>query len=332
MLTTSLQTSKLVTVFGASGFVGRHTVRAFAKAGWRIRAACRKPNSANYLMPAGHVGQIQLMRCNVNDDEQVAQAVAGADAVVNCIGVGFGHGEQSFEAMHEAAVRHIAQAAKAAGVSDLVHISAIGADPNSDSAYASSKGRGERILAEEFADAVILRPSIVFGPEDSFFNKFAAMARLSPVLPLIGGGHTRLQPVYVRDIADAVLRALSDASCRGKTYELGGPAVYSFKELMEFVLRETGRHRLLLPWPYFLASINGFFFQLPAMFLPITPVITMDQVRLLKHDNVVSAGALTLSDLGITPESIDAIVPGYLWRFNARGQFAAIKRVSEGSR
>jgi uncharacterized protein YbjT (DUF2867 family) len=332
MLTTSLQSSKLVTVFGASGFVGRHAVRALAKDGWRIRAVCRRINAANYLLPAGSVGQIQLVRANVNDDEAVAKAIDGANAVINLVGVAYGHGEQGFGSIHEDAVRRIARAAAAVGIASLAHVSAIGANPDAESSYASSKGRGERILREEFPDAVILRPSVVFGPEDDFFNKFGTMARFLPALPLIGGGHTRLQPVYVRDIAKAIRRAVTDPSTHGKTYELGGPAVYTFKDLMRFILRETGRKRLLIPMPFFIASLNAFFLQMPAMLLPVAPVITMDQVRLLMTDNVVSGGALTFSDLGIEPQAVEAIVPGYLWRFHPKGQFGAVSRASEDTR
>jgi uncharacterized protein YbjT (DUF2867 family) len=311
----------LVTVFGASGFLGRHSVRALAKAGWRVRAVCRKPNLANYLLPAGHVGQIQLIKGNINHDEDVAQAVAGAGAVANLTGVLYGHGAQGFEHIHVDAARRIARAARAAGAEAMVHLSAIGADTEAESAYARSKADGESALREEFAAAVIMRPSVVFGPEDRFFNKFASLARFTPVLPLIGGGHTRLQPVYVADVAAAVVRALALPEAQGQTYELGGPKVSSFKELLQFILQETGRKRLLLPWPFFLASINAFFLQMPSMLLPIAPLLTVDQVRLLKNDNVVQDGACTLADLGITPTAMESIVPGYLWRFHPKGQF-----------
>jgi len=322
--------SKLVTVFGASGFVGRHTVYALAKEGWRIRAVCRHPNLANYLQPAGFPGQIQLFKGNVGDDESVAQALNGADTAINLTGVLFGHGEQSFEAIHVDAARRIGRLARDAGVRSLVHISAVGANPDADAHYAQSKGDGENALREEFPDAAILRPSLMFGPEDAFFNKFAALARISPVLPLIGGGHTKFQPVFVGDVAAAIVRAASDPDTRGKTYELGGPSVYTFKELLQFILHETARKRLLLPWPFFLASINAFFLQMPSLILPIAPLLTVDQVRLLRTDNVVSEGALTLADLGIVPDAVEAIVPNYLWRFRPKGQFQGIvKAVSE---
>jgi uncharacterized protein YbjT (DUF2867 family) len=324
-----MQTNKLVTIFGASGFLGRHTVRTLAKAGWRIRAVCRRPNLANYLVPNGSVGQIQLFRGNVHDDDAVAKAVDGADAVINLTGVIFGHGEDSFTGIHEEAARRIAKAAKASGAACLLHVSAVGADLESDSSYAASKARGERAVREEFPEAVIVRPSVMFGPEDKFFNKFGAMAKYLPVLPLIGGGHTRLQPAYVGDVAAAICLSLADEASGGKTYELGGPSVYTFKELMRYILRETGRKRLLLPLPYFMASTKAFFLQIPAMLLPITPLLTMDQVRLLKRDNVVSDGALTFADIGITPTSVEAVVPTYLWRFHPKGQFRSLAGQTE---
>ena len=312
---------KFVAVFGASGLIGRHTVRALAQAGRRIRAVCRHPNLANYLLPAGVPGQIQLFKGNVRDDDSVARALAGADAAVNLTGVLYGRGAQSFEALHVDAARRIGRLAHEAGVKTLVHVSAIGADPDAKSRYARSKGAGEKALREEFPEATILRPSLVFGPEDQFFNKFAWLARISPALPLIGGGRTRFQPVFVGDVAAAILRALGDPATRGKTYELGGPTVYTFKELLQLILRETGRKRLLVPVPFFLASIKAFFLQLPSLILPIAPLLTVDQVRLLKTDNVVHEGAPTLADLGIAPVSVEAIVPSYLWRFRAKGQF-----------
>jgi uncharacterized protein YbjT (DUF2867 family) len=313
--------NNLITIFGASGFVGRHTVRALAKEGWRIRAVCRKPHQANYLTPAGSVGQIQLLKGNANRDEDVARAVEGAGAVLNLTGVLFGHGEQGFDAIHAEGARRIAHAAREAGVAALIHLSAIGADPNADSSYAQSKGCGERFVREDFPAATILRPSLIFGPEDQFFNKFASLARFLPVLPLIGGGRTRFQPVYVGDIASAIVAALAREEARGQTYELGGPAVYSFRELMQFILRETGRKNLLMPLPFWLASIKGFFLQIPSFLLPIAPLLTVDQVRLLKTDNVVHEGAKGLGGFDISPARVEDIVPGYLWRFHPKGQF-----------
>lgn len=311
----------LVTVFGASGFVGRHTVRVLAQQGFRVRALCRKPNLANFLYPAGHVGQIQLVKGNIGNDDDVARVLEGAAAAVNATGVLFGHGEQSLEAINADAPGRIARAALKAGVGTLVHISAIGADTEAMSEYARTKGLGERALRDGFPRAVILRPSLVFGPEDRFFNRFAAMARYLPALPLIGGGKTKFQPVFVGDLAAAVARAVGDAATSGRTYQLGGPKVYSFRELIAFILAETGRKRLLVPLPFSLAALQGFFLQLPSFFLPIRPLLTVDQVRLLKTDNIVQPGAFTLDDLDIAPSSVEAVVPTYLWRFHPKGQF-----------
>ena len=311
--------NELVTVFGGSGFLGRHTVRALAKASFRIRVAVRHPSSAFFLPPMGHVGQIQLVKANVSDQDQVAAALAGADAAVNLTGILFQGGGQSFTGVHVEGAGNIAKAAAAAGVKALVHVSAIGADVDAPSRYAKSKGEGEARVREAFAGATILRPSLVFGPEDGFFNKFAWLARLSPVLPLIGGGHTKFQTVFVGDVASAIVESIEDASTHAKIYELGGPSVYSFKELMQIVLRETERKRLLVPVPFFLATLKAFFLQ----FLPGT-LLTPDQVTLLKSDNVVSPDALTLADLGIVPDSLEAIVPSYLWRFRPKGQYQPV--------
>ncbi len=313
--------NKLVTVFGASGFVGRHTVRALAKEGWRIRAVCRKPNLANYLQPAGQVGQIQLVKGNVGSNEDVARALDGADAAVNLTGVLYGHGAQSFAGIHIEAARRIGRAARKAGVEALVHLSALGANVYGLSSYAESKARGENDLIVEYPGVTILRPSVVFGPEDSFFNKFASLARFTPVLPLIGGGHTKFQPVYVADVAAAIVRVLTIPEASGTTYELGGPRVYTFKDLMQFILSETGRKRLLVPWPFFLASINAFFLQMPSSILPIAPILTVDQVRLLRTDSVVTPDMHGFAELGIVPQAMEAVVPSYLWRFHPKGQF-----------
>ena len=311
----------LVTVFGGSGFLGRNAVRALAKAGYRIRVAVRKPHNANYLPPMGTVGQIQLFKCNVSDADQIAAALKGASMAINLTGLMSQRGAQSFQAIHVDAARAIAEAAHSAGVGTLVHMSAIGADVDSKSKYAETKGEGERAVRDAFPDAAILRPSLVFGAEDKFFNKFANLARFFPALPLIGGGHTKFQPVFVSDVASAILHCIEDTATRGKTYELGGPKTCSFKDLMQIMLREIGRKRLLVPVPFFAARIKAFFLQIPAMILPIDPLLTMDQVTLLKSDNVVSSGALGLSDLDIAPESLEKVLPTYLWRFRAKGQF-----------
>ena len=308
--------AKQVTVFGGSGFLGRHTVRAPAKAGWRIKVACRHPNRAFFLRPLGQVGQIGFVKCDITDPDQVALALQGSQAAVNLPGILFPRG-QSFEAVHAVGAGHVAEAAARLGISRLVHVSAIGADSESDSHYAQTKAEGEKRVRAALPAAVILRPSIVFGPEDQFFNRFAALARISPVLPLIGGGHTRFQPVFVGDVATAIATGLESPAAEGKTYELGGPTVYSFRELMEIVLRETGRRRLLVPLPFALASFKAFFLQLAPK-----PLLTPDQVRLLRHDNVVAPTALTLADLGIEPTTVEAEVPAYLWRFRAKGEYA----------
>ncbi len=318
--------TSLVTVFGGSGFLGRHTVRAMAKAGWRIRVAVRHPKRAFFLLPAGQVGQIQIVKADVTDSDQVAAAVAGADAVINLTGILFQSGHQSFEQVHARAAGLIGEAARARGIKSLIHVSAIGADADSESKYARSKAEGETGLRAAFPDAVILRPSIVFGPEDNFFNRFAALARILPALPLIGGGHTKFQPVFVGDVAAAIRTALDDVSTRGKTYELGGPGVYSFRQLLEIVLRETGRKRLLLPLPFALAAFQSFFLQM----LPNPLKLTPDQVKLLKTDNV--AGTPGLSDLDIVPTSVEAEVPAYLWRFRPKGQYQMLASGSATTR
>ena len=307
--------TNLVTVFGGSGFVGRHTVRALARAGWRIRVAVRHPNRAFFLRPLGSVGQIDIIKCDITDPDQVARALHGADAAVNLCGILFQAG-QTFEDLQADGAAHVAQAASAAGLGALVHVSALGADTESDSEYAVTKAEGEEAVREAFPQAVILRPSIIFGPEDGFFNKFAALARFTPALPLIGGGRTRFQPVFVGDVAQAIVTSLSRQD--GRTYELGGPAVYSFKELLQLILRETGRRRILVPLPFGLAMLKAAFLQI----LP-KPLLTMDQVRLLKKDNVVSPTAPGLAELGIVPTSVEAVVPSYLWRFHPKGEYAS---------
>jgi len=310
--------NQLVTIFGGSGFLGRHTVRALARAGYRIRIATRHPNRAFFLRPLGSVGQIDFVKCDVSDADAVAQALSGAEAAINLTGILFEKG-QTFEEVQADGAANIAQAAATAGLSALVHVSAIGADAESAAAYAVTKAEGEASVREAFPHAVILRPSIIFGPEDGFFNKFAEMARFFPALPLIGGGRTRFQPVFVGDVAQAILAALSRQD--GRTYELGGPSVYSFKELMQLILRETGRKRALVPVPFGIAFLKAAFLQL----LP-NPLLTIDQVKLLKKDNVVSPTASGLADLGITPTSVEAVIPSYLWRYRAKGEYASDAR------
>ena len=309
----------LVTVFGGSGFVGRHVVRALARRGYRVRAAVRNPNTALHLLPLGNVGQIQPVQANLRMRWSVDRAVEGADIVVNLVGILHESGRQTFNAVQDFGARAVAEAARAQGAR-LVHVSAIGADAGSKVGYARTKAAGEKAVFDTVKDAVVFRPSIVFGPEDAFFNRFAAMARLSPVLPLIGGGGTKFQPVYVGDVAEAVARAVDGAVAGGRVYELGGPEVRSFRELMEEMLAVVARKRLLVSVPWWVAKIQGSLLGL----LP-NPLLTADQVELLKADNVVSQAARaegrTLEGLGIEPQAMEAILPSYLWQYRPAGQF-----------
>lgn len=307
----------LVTVFGGSGFLGRYTVRTLARRGYRVRVAVRYPNLANYLLPMGHAGQIQILKTDATEPGQVTAALRGAALAVNLTGILYARGKQSFEAVHSGAAGLIGQCARDAGVGRLVHISALGADAASESDYARTKAEGEARIRATFPSATILRPSLLIGPEDAFFNRFAWLARFSPILPLIGGGKTRFQPAAVWDVAEAVARSLERLDTPGNTYELGGGRVYSFRALMELMLREIARKRVLLPVPYGFAMLKAFFLQ----FLP-NPLLTPDQVRLLKTDSVVAAGARTFADLEIVPEDIESVVPHYLWRFRREGQFS----------
>ncbi|HET6522498.1 MAG TPA: complex I NDUFA9 subunit family protein [Geminicoccaceae bacterium] len=311
--------NEVVSVFGGTGFIGRHLVRRLCERHARLRVISRNPERGFFLKPMGAVGQIALERGDLHDDEAVARAVRGSSMVVNLVAMLYERrGRNSFQEIHVNAAGRIARAAAAAGVKRLVHVSAIGADPDSPSAYARTKAAGEAAVREAFPDASILRPSIVFGPENGFFNRFGAMARYLPALPLIGGGHTRFQPVYVGDVADAIVACLTrDQGVWGATYELGGPAVYTFRELMRYILDVTGRRRLLLDVPYGLASFEARFLEL----LP-KPLLTRDQVELLKRDNVVSEGARTLRDLGIAPTPMEVVVPDYLRRYARYGHRA----------
>jgi uncharacterized protein YbjT (DUF2867 family) len=307
---------RLATVFGGSGFIGRYVVQDLARDEWLVRAAVRRPDEALFLKTSGVVGQITPVAANVRDRASVARAVAGAGAVINLVGILHQSGRQKFQAVQVEGAQMIAEEAARAGAKHLVHVSAIGADPNSDSAYARTKGEGEAAVRRAFPGATILRPSIVFGPEDGFFNRFAQMAMLSPALPLIGGGKTRFQPVYVGDVAEAAVRAIDNREAPGRTYELGGPKAYSFAELMQLMLNEIGRKRMLVPLPFPIASLMGAVLQC----LP-NPQLTADQVRLLKRDNVPSAGSPGLKDLGITPTAVETIIPTYLDRYRARGYY-----------
>lgn len=314
-----IPSTRLVTIFGGSGFLGRHMVRALASDGWRVRVAVRRPNNALFLRPMGRVGQIQLVKANVQDEEAVRAALKGADAAINLVAVLYQSGNQRFDTLHIQGAEQIARLASEQGVPRLLHVSALGVQDNERSRYARTKALGEERVRQAFPNATIFRPSVVFGPEDDFFNKFAWLARLSPFLPLIGGGGTKFQPVFVGDIARATAKVLSDPSTAGKTYELAGPETMTLKEIMELVLKETRRRRILLPTPFGLARVQGVVLgTLPK------PLLTLDQVRLLETDNVVSEGALTFRDLGIAPEAVAAIVPSYLWRFRKHGEFETV--------
>ncbi|MCA1369113.1 complex I NDUFA9 subunit family protein [Bradyrhizobium sp. BRP14] len=316
----------LVTIFGGSGFVGRHVVRALAKRGYRIRVAVRRPDLAGHLQPLGTMGQISFVQANLRYRTSVDRAVEGADHVINCVGVLFESGRNTFDAVQDFGARAVAEAARAAGAT-LTHISAIGANTNSESKYARTKGRAEIAILETVPEAVILRPSIIFGPEDDFFNKFAGMARLSPVLPLVGGGHTKFQPVYVADVAEAVARSVDGKLKGGTIYELGGPQVLTFRECLEIMLKTIDRKRRFVSIPFGIASLMG---SVASLVPFITPPLTADQVVLLKTDNVVSAEAeaegRTLAGIGIKPTMLDPILPTYLVRYRPQGQYTGTGR------
>lgn len=295
-----------------------------ARRGWRVRIAVRRPALAHELRMAGDVGQVQLTRCDINKKEEVADALIGADVAINLVGILAETGRRKFDALHVEGSYNIAEAAAAAGVKQLVQMSAIGADADSKADYARTKGEAEIVVRQLFPQAVIVRPSIIFGMEDNFLNRFAAMATRSPFLPLIGGGETRIQPVSVGDVAEAVAVAATRTDAAGETYELGGPAVWTMKELMAYILRETGRDRFLLPLPFPVARMIGAVAQIPAA-IGLNPVLTVDQVNMLETDNVVAEGAKGLADLGIEPTGVQAVAKGYLWRYRVGGQYAEIE-------
>ncbi|MDZ3836963.1 MAG: complex I NDUFA9 subunit family protein [Rhodospirillales bacterium] len=295
---------RLITVFGGAGFLGRHIVRRLARDGWIIRVASRDRERPQFLKIYGDPGQVVPILTDITRPESVISAVVDADAVINLVGILAPSGRNSFDAIHAQGAANVAAAARDAGAARLIQLSAIGADPNSPSLYARTKAAGEQAAKSAFPDVTILRPSVVFGPEDDFFNRFARLARMMPVLPTF---ETKVQPVYVGDVADAAIKVLDEPATKGKTYELGGPRVMTYREVMEIVLEETGRKRLLMPLPLSIAAIQGWFFEkLPK------PMLTRDQVKLLGIDNVVSAKALGLKDLGIPATAVEAIVPSYL--------------------
>lgn len=304
------------TVFGGSGFVGRYTVGELARRGYRVRVAVRRPDRALFLKPLGDVGQITPIAANIRDDASVAAAVEGVDTAINLVGVLYEAGPQRFQAVHAEGAGRVAKAAATAGVGRMVHVSAIGAVPDVAAEYARSKAAGEEAVREVFPAASIVRPSIVFGKEDDFLNRFAWIARLAPAIPLIGGGNTRFQPVYVGDVAAGIARIAGDAGTAGRTYEFGGPEVYSFRELMETLLRHIGRRRLLLPVPGILAMFPARLMELS----PFPPMLTRDQVRMLERDNVASGDAPGLADLGVSPTPLEAVAPEYLARYRRGGR------------
>ena len=315
---------QLVTIFGGSGFVGRYIAQRMARQGWRVRVAVRRPNEAHFVRPYGRVGQVEPVLCNIRNDESVRQATIGADAVVNCVGTFDARGKNNFDAVqHEGAAR-IAGIAAELGVARMVHISAIGADLGGDSVYAQSKGKGEVAVLAAFPTAVILRPSVVFGPEDQFFNRFAAMARMSPVIPLVGAS-TKFQPVYVDDLAQAAVFGVLGQAKPG-TYELGGPDVGTFHELIVQMLGTIRRRRMVLPLPFWVGSLLG---RITGGVSFVTgglapQPITVDQVKSLRQDNIVSGDEMTFDDLGITPASIEAVTASYLWQFRPSGQYSEL--------
>ena len=312
-----------IAVLGGSGFIGRYVVKRLAGRGEVVAVGGRRASEAGFLKLKGEVGQVGLVNIAVDDEAVLPAFLEGKDALINCVGILKEHGRQSFNLVHHTAPARLARLAREAGVARLVHISAIGADPRSSSAYARSKAAGEQAVKDAFPTATILRPSIVFGPEDEFFNRFAALATISPFVPLIGGGETRFQPVYVGDVADAVIRALDDPAAAGRTYELGGPKVYTFRALLELMLAEIKRRRVFIDLPFGLAALQARVMSI----LPNAP-LTPDQVEMLKRDNVVSSGALTLATIGIEPTAVEAILPTYLDRFRRRGWYDRSRAVA----
>ncbi len=310
----------LVTVFGGSGFLGRHVVRALLKRGWRVRAAVRRPDLAGYLQPLGMVGWVQPIQANLRYRWSVDRAVENVDAVVNLTAIMTPSGRQSLEAVNVFGARAVAEAARGAGLDRVVHVSALGADPEAPSAYGRSKAAGEAGVFETLPDSVVMRPSVMFGPEDHFFNRFAGMAQMSPALPLVGGGKTLFQPVFAGDVASAIADAVEGKARPGTVYELGGPEVHSFRDCMEIMLEVIGRKRMLVPLPWPVARAMASVLQ----FVPGKP-LTPDQVRQLRVDNVVSEAAVaegrTIRALGIEPTTLEAVLPSYLTRFRVQGEY-----------
>ncbi|MGB1208192.1 MAG: complex I NDUFA9 subunit family protein, partial [Paracoccaceae bacterium] len=322
-----------VTIYGGAGFLGRYIARRMAKEGWRVRVAVRRPNEAIFVRPYGVVGQVEPVQCNVRDDDSVRAAMQGADAVVNCVGILNELGKNRFDAVQAEGAGRIARIAASEGVAQMVHVSAIGADADAASAYARSKAKGEAAVLDAFPAAMILRPSIIFGAEDQFFNRFAGMTRFGPVLPVVGGG-TKFQPVYVDDVAQAAVMGITGRAAPG-VYELGGPEVARFSDLMQTMLDVIRRRRLVVSLPFWLGRIMGMGFdalQSVTLGLIENKMITVDQVKNLAKDNVVAADAKGLGDLGVTPTALSVVLPDYLWRFRPSGQYAAIKESAKNLR
>lgn len=317
--------ARIVTIIGGSGFVGRYIAQRMAKRGWRVRVACRRPNDAMFVKPYGVVGQVEPIQCNIRDDASTRAVIAGADAVVNCVGVLWQAGRNTFAACQAEGASRVAKIAAEEGVSSFVHISAIGADANSDSEYARTKAAGEAAVLEAMPGAMILRPSIIFGTEDEFFNQFAGMSKLTPAIPLVGAS-TKFQPVWVEDVAEAAARGAA-GEVSGGTYELGGPRVASFRDCMTLMLQIIRRRRLLLDIPVFIARIMATFLEKTA-WVGLKPVMTRDQISLLQSDNVVSEGANSFADLGIEPTAMEAILEGYLYAYRPYGQYTALSESS----
>jgi len=319
--------TNMVTVFGGSGFLGKQVVRALAKQGWRVRVAVRKPTFAYDLKPLGDVGQIQVVRCDVRREKDIESALKGASACVNLVGVLYQTAGISFDAVHRQAATWMADMCKAKGIQNFVQVSAIGANPDAASKYASTKGKAELAVKKALPSAVILRPSIIFGPQDGFFTMLAGQIKMFPVMPAIGGANNKFQPVYVGDVATAVARTLGNGDAYGKTYELGGPEVFAFKDLIKYTAAEVQTPRPLVWMPVVVARLIGLAGDIQAGLKGMVPVIpapilTTDQVLLLANDNVVAKDARGLKDLGIAATAVESIVPTYLWRFRKNGQFA----------
>jgi uncharacterized protein YbjT (DUF2867 family) len=317
--------SPIVTIIGGSGFVGRHIAQRMARRGWRVRVACRRPNQAMFVRPYGVVGQVEPIQCNIRDEASTRAVIRGADAVINCVGLLSEWGRNTFTAAQAEGAGQVARLADEEGVAQLVHLSAIGADAASNSEYARTKAEGEAAVTAAFPNAVILRPSVVFGQDDGFFNRFAGMARMIPMVLPIVGADTKFQPVWVEDVAEAAAMAACGDAGPG-TYELGGPTVCTLREAVELMLRVTRRRRLIVNMPFFIARMDAWFLQM----LP-NPLLTVDQVRLLEHDNVVTDGANTLADLGVEPTGAEGVIESYLYAYRPQGQYTQLTENGGGA-